>query len=55
MPRCSDLKRPRFPIPQVRNVPFKRLSFVINRHNLIQRFYLQLLYLFIKRMPDNLD
>ena len=24
MPKCSDLKHPRFPIPQVRNVPFKR-------------------------------
>ena len=31
------MKRPRFSIPQVRNVPFKRLSFVINRHNLMCR------------------
>ena len=37
MPRCSDLKCPRFPFPQVRNVPFKRLLFGINRHNLIFR------------------
>ena len=35
MPRCSDLKRPRFPIMQVCRVPFKIISFVINLYNLM--------------------
>ena len=33
----SDFERPRFPIMQVRNVPFIRLLVVINRHNLVCR------------------